>query len=720
MFDYDRWEPIDEVLRMDGAQLPEEMPVLETHDRSTLDTVLGSARGVRVEGGELRGRLFLAEGTPRAENAWKLVSQGHLRAVSVGYSVAEFVDIAPGQSGIVQGKTYTAGKRTLRITTKWVPREVSLVPIGADPKATLREQNSGRRNVSDATVPGFAGNPTRGFSAMNKALREFLASLGMRADSSDADAWAYFRTLEGEQFAQATQLLERREVPVIPLSPAPAAAAASDPPAPSARADSTPLAAPVAPAVLQTADPVAGERQRVASIMAAAGDDVPGELSRQAIVEGWPLERAQTAFLGAIRQARTVVPAGGPAIHVRGADRDVTRLSLASAMLQRSNVDPVRGFVEVRDGTPVRRRNGAPTADLEQAADRGYDMRSLPLYDIIARACRLDGLNFNPDSRTDLLRAAASSSSVTAIFTTAFAAQLLPAYEEYPDTTRGWTSESDVPNFQSNERASMGKMGDLQRHRRGAEADDMDVSDSKESYKIARFSGKFTIDEMDLIDDRFGALEQLTPQELGNAAAAIRPNLVYYILLANAALDADSTALFDATTHLNYWAHADAAFSAAALQTAIAAMAKQRIRTRPLNIRPRYLLVPQDLRFAAEIALTSAQRMAAANVSGDANPLRGIGIEIVYDDRLGVAGVKDPITGTTQAGTAINWFLAAKPGEGGARTIEVGYLRGQGRAPQIRSYVQDKGRWGIGWDINLDIGGKALDYRGLYMSKGSA
>jgi len=51
--------------------------------------------------------------------------------------------------------------------------------------------------------------------------------------------------------------------------------------------------------------------------------------------------------------------------------------------------------------------------------------------------------------------------------------------------------------------------------------------------------------------------------------------------------------------------------------------------------------------------------------------------------------------------------------------FQVGYLRGTGRVPAIRSFVLDKGQWGIGWDIKFDIGAKALDFRGMYFSVGA-
>ena len=692
VFDPQRWAAIDEVLRMDGAEIPPQMPMLETHSRWSLDSVLGSGRNLRSQGDELLGRLFFATDDARAESAWSKVRQGHVNAVSIGYSVEESTDIAPGQTREVAGKKYTAGKRTLRITTRWTPKEVSLVPIGADPRAKMRHEHR-PENVSRANSPGDPGASTAGGQPMANESQVPAAAdptgqsvVGVKIETP----------AEGQRTAPSSQ----------PGQPATPATTATLPPAVAAASP----------------DAVAQERGRVRAILELARDDVPLTLSRQAIDEGWSQERASAAFLEHIRGART--PEGqsqpsGPAIHVRGRELDCTRQSLAAGLLMgRSNIDPIAGMVEVRDGTPVRRRKGANVQDLEQAADRGYQYRGMALVDVVAECCRLDGINFDRYSRIDMMRAATSSSALTSIFTTVFSAQLLAGYEDYPDTTLGWTSESDVPNFQSNERATMGKMGTLAKHRRGGVADDLDTSDSKETYKVARYSGKFTIDEMDLVDDRFGALEQTSPAEMGNSAAAIRPNLVYYLLLSNPTLNADSAAVFVAAGHANY-ATAASALAAATLQAGIAAMAKQRIRKRPLNIRPRYLLVPQDLRFTAEVLLTSAERVVSSS-EGTKNPLLGTGIEVRYDDRLGVAGVTDPSSGTAQAGTAINWFLAARPGEGGAKTIEVGYLRGTGRAPSIRSYVLDKGQWGIGWDINLDIGGAVLDYRGLYMAVGTA
>jgi len=215
------------------------------------------------------------------------------------------------------------------------------------------------------------------------------------------------------------------------------------------------------------------------------------------------------------------------------------------------------------------------------------------------------------------------------------------------------------------------------------------------------------------------------PMEMGNAARRLRPDLVYALLLANAAL-ADTGALFNATAVTTAGGHANlttAALAATGLKAAILAMGKYREADGTvLNIKPRYLIVPSALQWTAKELLTStAQAYTAAAAAATPslyypiNVLVAENLTLVVDDRIGAAGVTDPTTGTARTGLDTNWFLSA----GGPRTVRVAYRRGTNRQPQLRSFMLDRGQWGMGWDINMDIGAKALDYRGLHKSAGT-
>jgi len=341
----------------------------------------------------------------------------------------------------------------------------------------------------------------------------------------------------------------------------------------------------------------------------------------------------------------------------------------------------------------------------------GDRFRDLSMLDLCREAIRLDGRRA-PYGRDETIRAAVSGASLSHIFTTTVGAQLLASYVEAGDTTVGWVRETDVANFQTQERKRLGKTAGLEKLPRGDTAKHATIADTGEEYRVARYAKMFVVDEQDIIDDRFNALLDM-PREMGAGAGRLRPDLIYAILLANASLGADSVALF----HGDHSNLATAALAAAALEAGIAAMAKQTEDGVNLNIKPRFLLIPQDLFFTAAVLLKSAQRIIASASGGTYNPLLDEQIDIRSDNRLGVAGVTDPATGTVHAGTATNWFLVGAPVN---PTIEVGYLRGTARRPMLRSFILDKGQYGIGWDIKMDIGVKALDYRAMYKSTGAA
>jgi hypothetical protein len=691
VFDMRTWEPVDEVLIMTGAELPSQNPLVDSHPqlsgRISVEDVRGSVREMRIEGEQLLGRLFFATDPP-SQLAWDKVRQGHVTDVSPGIQALDQVRIPAGQTANVGATQYTASaERPLYVTTRWRPREVSLVPIGADPAAKIRE------------APTFIFQKEL---TMNPKLRKFLESLGLRAEATEAEAKTYY---EGLSAADRTR--------------ADAAAAVADKPATKSEIGAT-----VAPAAVETIRAAEtpeqtrnAERTRIRQVMDLAGEDVPAETVRTAIDKGWDPDRAAREFLAVVRSARQSPV--GPAIHSCSHEGDCTRAALGAALMIRGGLDPVRHAAQFVDGSyrPMREAERNANAELLRAADQGWRFRDLSLVDLCREACRLDNRAV-PTTRGETIRTAVSGSALSAIFTTNVSAQLMAGYTEAADTTVGWCSDADVPNFQSNERAMMGKFGQLKKLARGKTAEHLDTDDLKEEYKIARYAGQFVVDEQDIIDDRFGAIDQLSPIEMGNSARSLRPDLVYYILLANAAL-VDTGTLFNTNAITVAGGHANSttgALAAATLQTAIGLMRKQRIKKRPLNIRPRFLLLPPELAFTADILLASAMRYSS---EGDKNPLVDLGITPVFDDRLAVAGVTDPATGTAVAGTATNYFLACRPGENGAKTIEVGYLRGTGRAPQLRSFVLTEGRWGVGWDINMDIGAKALDFRGMVKSTGA-
>ncbi len=720
-FDMKTWSPVDEILIMRGMEVPKQIVLLDSHPemdgRLSMDAIRGSVRDVRIVGSQLIGTLHFAD-DPASDAVWKMYRDGHATDVSPGIHALEKVIIPPHTSQRVRGKLYTAGARPLHVTLRSIPREVSATPVGADPDAKVR------------------GAINKEFKLMTETLRAYLESLGLRSDANETAASEFYNMLEGDRRQRAETIRAAIAPPANPPQPPagsqttrsdhppnpPAPPAQDPPPAQPARQQTVPAGATPDEATIR-AEAQAAERERITSIRSVCEQDMPAEYVDQAIRENWTVDRVRAGVLDQVRGRRPAPvdgapPTGTPAIHSRNHETDCTTRALGAGLMLREGLDPTQAFsrglrYDGARGMYVRTRGDGPSEEMVRTAEMGDRYSDLSLVDVCREACRLDGISI-PTTRRETIRAAVSGGTLTSIFTTNVSAQLLGGYQDAADTTDGWTSSADVSDFKTNERIKMGKFDALTKHGRGGTADHMGVDDSKEEYKVSRYSGMFVIDEMDIIDDRLGALDQVAPRDIGLTAAQLRPNLVYAVMLANVAL-ADSVALFHAT-HVNLGT--GNALAASTLEACIAAMGKQRIAGRPLNIRPRYLLVPQELQFTAAVLLKSAQRIISASSGGTYNPLLAENIDIRVDDRIGVAGVTDPATGTAHVGTATNYYLSARPGENGAKTIEVGYLRGTGRAPQLRSFIRTEGAWGVGWDVNMDIGVKALDHRAMYKAAG--
>jgi hypothetical protein len=112
VFDWMNYETIDEVLVADGGQFPDQLPLLDNHNRYSLDNVLGAVREIRRDGTSWVGRAYFAQGDEEADKAWNKTKQRVLTDVSIGYRAIVFTDIPAGQTATVAGKSYTAGTRT--------------------------------------------------------------------------------------------------------------------------------------------------------------------------------------------------------------------------------------------------------------------------------------------------------------------------------------------------------------------------------------------------------------------------------------------------------------------------------------------------------------------------------------------------------------------------------------------------------------------------------
>lgn len=161
--DYDSWELYPTVLLMSGCQIPpnRQLPLLDTHSRYSTASVIGSYRDVRIEGNQLLGRAVFSK-APEAEGPWLKTMEGHLTDYSVARKDLEATIIPANQTGMIEGRTFQG---PVKVVTKWIPREMSSCPIGADENAKARAATAQPENQAKENVNMSTETQNRGLSA---------------------------------------------------------------------------------------------------------------------------------------------------------------------------------------------------------------------------------------------------------------------------------------------------------------------------------------------------------------------------------------------------------------------------------------------------------------------------------------------------------------------------------------------------------------------------
>ena len=273
-----------------------------------------------------------------------------------------------------------------------------------------------------------------------------------------------------------------------------------------------------------------------------------------------------------------------------------------------------------------------------------------------------------------------------------------------PDTTKGWALEVPASNFKESQlfiRHAGERFGVVPP---GGQAEPGSLSFSQTGRKIARFARTLEIDEMEMINGQSLGPFLFDAAQFAVMASRVRPDLVYAVVLENAAMQYDSVALFHAD-HANL---GTAAMGTAGLSAGIAAIGNQ-VATgedgKPVhhNNAAGILVVPPDL---VEVARRTVRNTTLAD---------GNDIVVRQESRLGAAGLVDPVTEQVRTGSTTNWLLAARTPV--VPSIAVLALNGE-FTPTVRKWAQQAGRWGLSFDISLDLAAVAIDHQGAYWSTG--
>ena len=186
-------------------------PVLDAHNRTSSRSIYGTVSAARIDSGRGLATIQLSR-TADASPIVDRIREGSLRNVSIGYQVLQ------------NREERTNGQRTM-IVTRWKPKELSFVPIGADPAARVRGLSSAPDDIrSMATMmglpPAFAESLATRSLTVEQARGEILGELQRNAPRINPVAPALVTRDVGEGLAEriADGLLTRMDRSHVPTA----------------------------------------------------------------------------------------------------------------------------------------------------------------------------------------------------------------------------------------------------------------------------------------------------------------------------------------------------------------------------------------------------------------------------------------------------------------------------------------------------------------------
>jgi hypothetical protein len=209
-----------------------------------------------------------------------------------------------------------------------------------------------------------------------------------------------------------------------------------------------------------------------------------------------------------------------------------------------------------------------------------------------------------------------------------------------------------------------------------------------------------------IYNDDLGAFLKV-PEGMGARAARKIDQLFFTRLLANIG------SLFS-EAHGNYKAGADTALSGDSLALAVQMFMDQTDADgQPINVSPKFLLVPTGLKITARELLNSIMFLSVGSTSKQRIPT----YNALSDEELEVVTSPYLSNANYPGASGKAWYLFADPAI--VDTFEIGYLKGR-RTPTVEQGDTDFDTLGIKFRVYFDLGVREQDHRGMVKFRGEA
>jgi hypothetical protein len=642
------------VIDLAGLTAKAPIPILRDHD---LGRVAGHADEVQVEGAALKLAGLVSGAGPDAREIVDSAANGFPWKASVGVRPDKLEFVGEGISTKVNGKTLTG---PLYVARKSTLREVSIVAIGADPKAKT-------------TV---AASDTYHHEESNMNFEQWIEAMGLSMEDLRDDQVAKLQAKYDVEL-KAAETDPDRDATAPKVQP------------PHFDVDAIGLAyaqheagiEAVAVEYAERVDPVE-HRKFVAAARKAAI-----QAKAKALTDQWAAPRLEAEYIKAAAtfEADLMVAERpkGPAIHASSRDAEP---KVIEAALRMGCMSPEKKLLEEYG---------------DQVLEAAYPLRRIGLKETIHLVCAMDGRPAPAigSGQSELIRAAFSTASVATLLSNVANKTMIESYKAVNSVARLVARKLTANDFKTHTGVKL--TGDFKMKEVGPDGmlKHATAADSSFTYRVATYGRMFGLTRQIMQNDDVGAFAEI-PRMIGRGAALALEEAFWTLVLANTG----------SYFHSNNANLITAVLGSAGLGTASQTLEDQTDEDgNPVLIMGRYLVVPTALRVTAT-ELNVSQKVVGPSTSKtpDANIWQGR-----YEPAV------TPYLGNTSfhaSASSTAWYLFADPADVAA--FGIGYLNGV-ETPVVEDAPLAGDFLGQAWRGYLDFGVCQVDKRGAVKSTGA-
>jgi len=326
----------------------------------------------------------------------------------------------------------------------------------------------------------------------------------------------------------------------------------------------------------------------------------------------------------------------------------------------------------------------------EKTLDASSAYRGISLQETITACAKAEGKSVGPVFGRDSIRAGFSTISLPTILGNTITRVLLDDFSRRNNESAidKIFAIQDVNDFKKVARIRV-TPGRLEEVAPGIEIPAVNATEEKYENQASTHAGRFILTYQDIVNDDLGFATNM-PRQMSKKAFDAKEARGIALIEANAGS-------FFSSGHANL---STGVFNLSNLATAMSKLRRQKdITGDPINLSPKFVLVPSELEATANAIYTSTMVHGSTDAASD-NYLRGKLIPIV----------------SSFLTAAAPYYVVADPMDCAMGSIC--YLKGA-RAPQVEQGTMNLDNLSIAWTCWFDFGVALEDYRGAVKSSGA-